>query len=258
MKQYIYNYHTIVTFSDPVEDHQLMIRCQPISNEFQHPVEEHTVLPPQFHLQKSADIFGNRIIYGGTRDSHSSLAYVSTGIVKCQRYAIRTEAMRPFYGLPTLLTADTPEMEELLPVVQGNIETQAMDICHRVHEAIAYEPFTTDVTTTAAEALQQRKGVCQDMAHLMIALCRMRGITARYVNGFVDGTGVTHAWVEVACPDGHNNLWIGIDPTHDRLIDYGYIKLSHGRDAHDCPVNRGTYIGNVSQQTQISVVLKEI
>lgn len=258
MKTYVYDYQTLVTFSEPIADHQVMIRCQPAQNDFQQIMEEHLILPPYFRMQKSTDVFGNRIIYGGTRDSHTTMVYISTGIVRSHHYAIRSEVMRPFYGMSTPLTASTAEMEELLPSSRGRIDTQALDICHSVHEAIAYEPFTTDNNTTAAEVMQQRKGVCQDMAHLMISLCRMRGITARYVNGFLDGTGVTHAWVEVACTDAPSTVWIGFDPTHDRLIDYGYIKLAHGRDASDCTVNRGTYLGNVAQQTQTLVTVKEI
>lgn len=235
-----------------------MIRCQPASNDFQQSVEQHLIMSPIFHMQKSADAFGNRIAYGGTRDMHDSLTYISTGIVRCGKYAIRSEDIRPYYKIPTVLTAPSVEMEDILPVPSGSIETQAMEICHRVHETVTYMPFTTDVRTTAAEALRQATGVCQDMAHIMIALCRMQGISARYVNGFLLGTGATHAWVEVACTDAHRTTWIGIDPTHDSLIDYGYIKLSHGRDADDCPVNRGTYLGNVTQQTLISVTVKEV
>lgn len=258
MKKYLYNYQTIVTFSNPICDHQILLRCQPAANDFQSPTDEHLILPPEFRIKKSADAFGNRIIYGGTRDEHSVLAYVCAGIVQCKEYKIQSELMRPFYGLDTPLTHPTKEMEELLPLTGGSIETQAADICHNIHEAICYEPFSTDVTTSAAEALRQRKGVCQDMAHLMIALCRMKGITARYANGFVEGIGATHAWAEVAIPHDKGNVWIGIDPTHDRIIDYGYIKLAHGRDANDCTVNRGTYLGNSIQQTTINVTLQEI
>ena len=88
----------------------------------------------------------------------------------------------------------------------------------------------------------------------MIGFCRRCGIPARYVCGFMEGTGETHAWVEVY--DGYS--WIGFDPTNDCRIIYGYVKLAHGRDASDCPVSRGIYNGQALQQTQISVTLKEI
>lgn len=250
----LYNYQTTVRFNEPVGSHQVMMRCRPALNDCQQIEEEHLILPPTFRLRKSIDAYGNRIIYGGTREQHEALAYVSAGVVKCRRYAIRSEAMRPFWGIVTPLTMPSEEMLELLDTHEGSVETIAMDICHRVHEAIEYVPCSTTMSTAATDVLKQRKGVCQDMAHLMIALCHMKGITARYVNGFVIGEGETHAWVEVY-DGGH---WIGIDPTHDRLIEYGYIKVAHGRDAQDCPVSRGTWIGNVIQQTIINVSVVEV
>lgn len=78
-------------------------------------------------------------------------------------------------------------------------------------------------------------------------------MAARYVNGFMQGIGLTHAWVEVH--DG--KAWHGIDPTNNRLIEYGYVKLSHGRDALDCPVNRGVFTGMASQQVEIRVIVEE-
>ena len=104
------------------------------------------------------------------------------------------------------------------------------------------------------EVYRLKKGVCQDYAHLMIAICRINGIATRYVCGFMEGTGETHAWVEIH--DGYS--WIGFDPTNNCRISYGYVKIAHGRDAFDGPVNRGVYIGNALQQTQINVTLKEI
>lgn len=254
MESLLFNYQTVVKFSEMIEMHHVMLRCQPAINDFQQLEEEHFILPPAFHLRKSVDAYGNRIIYGGTLEGHDTLAYVSTGIVKSHRYAIRSEALRPFYGIETPLTTASDEMIAMLPDTNGSIETQVMEICHFVSQMIEYVPCSTNNTTPAATVLSQRKGVCQDMAHLMIAMCRLRGIIARYANGFLVGEGVTHAWVEVY----DNGTWIGIDPTHDRLIDYGYIKIAHGRDAQDCPVNRGTYLGNVVQTTDIHVSVVNI
>ena len=88
---------------------------------------------------------------------------------------------------------------------------KARQLCHRVYEMMAYEPETTTVETPAAEVFSRQCGVCQDYAHLMISFCRANGLPARYVNGFLEGTGQTHAWVEVF--DGYS--WQGYDPTHD-------------------------------------------
>ena len=132
---------------------------------------------------------------------------------------------------------------------------KARQLCHRVYEMMAYEPETTTVETPAAEVFSRQCGVCQDYAHLMISFCRANGLPARYVNGFLEGTGQTHAWVEVF--DGYS--WQGYDPTHDRtLLQQGYVKIAHGRDSADCPVSRGMFCGQAVQQTQISVTLQEL
>jgi len=88
----------------------------------------------------------------------------------------------------------------------------------------------------------------------MIAFCRANKLPARYVNGFLEGVGQTHAWVEVF--DGYS--WQGLDPTHDRTRLQGYVKIAHGRDSADCPVSRGMFSGNADQQTLINVTLQEI
>lgn len=89
----------------------------------------------------------------------------------------------------------------------------------------------------AYEAYALKKGVCQDYAHLMLCLMREFNIPCRYVNGFIEGEGQTHAWFDVLV-DGY---WHGFDPTHNRKIEYGYISLAHGRDAADCSVSRGVF-----------------
>ena len=145
-------------------------------------------------------------------------------------------------------------LSEGIPDVGTNSIQAAYDICQWLNENIEYQPQATTIETTATEVMQSRQGVCQDFAHLMIALCRRQGIPARYVNGFLVGEGETHAWVEIF--DGYN--WLGFDPTHNCRISDGYVKLAHGRDAHDCSVSRGMYTGQAQQQTTIHVTLHEI
>ena len=91
--------------------------------------------------------------------------------------------------------------------------------------------------------------MCQDYTHIMLGLCRQLGIPARYVAGFMIGEGATHAWLEVYAR-GH---WIGIDPTNNRIVDDMYIKMSEGRDASDCIVDKGLFFGNVQQKQSVFV-----
>jgi transglutaminase-like putative cysteine protease len=116
-------------------------------------------------------------------------------------------------------------------------------ICVAVHEAITYEYGVTTVDTTAAEALAVGRGVCQDTAHLMLALCHLVGLPARYVSGHLLGQGGTHAWVEVLVPDHGDATAVAFDPCHGRRADAGYVTVATGRDYTDVAPTSGTYVG---------------
>lgn len=258
MRRYLYCYNTIVSFTEPVGNHEFLLRCLPVLGEYMSIEEEHLVLPPDYWKHHGTDTFNNRIVYGGNREPHSSLAYVSTGIISMDKYKIHSDSLPLSIWLqPTHLTSlHTSTSFSINLSAEASCMEKAEFIMHHINSMLAYVPCSTDVETTAQEVLESLQGVCQDFAHLMIAICRKYGIPARYVCGFVEGTGETHAWVEVF--DAQNNHWMGLDPTYDLQIEYGYVKLAHGRDAADCPVSRGQYNGFTNQQTQINVTLKEI
>ena len=252
MKRYIYNYQTVVGFSQPVTRHAILLRVQPVQGAYMNVEEEHLLLPPAFHVQSGMDAFGNRLVYGLQQDAHQSLVTVSTGIVSMERYSVPLDAMPLMvYREPTPLTFLS---EEYRLDLEGNILAKAWFICHYVYRLMDYVPQVTSLDTPASVIVKTHRGVCQDYAHLMIALCRLHDIPARYICGFMEGEGETHAWVEVC--DG--DAWHGFDPTHNVEIECGYVKLAHGRDASDCPVSRGLYMGNALQETEVHVLLKEI
>ena len=104
---------------------------------------------------------------------------------------------------PTRLTEPSPELVAAArSLACEDPVLTARRICSWVHQRIAYAAGSTDVTTTAAQALAGGRGVCQDQAHVMIAMCRAVGIPARYVLGHMLGEGASHAWVEVIVPPG--------------------------------------------------------
>jgi transglutaminase-like putative cysteine protease len=109
---------------------------------------------------------------------------------------------------------------------------------------LRYRHGVTEVGTTAAQALALGQGVCQDYAHVMIALCRLLGLPARYVSGHLLGEGGTHAWVEVVLPllDGSDSAaaW-AFDPTHGRGATLGYVTVAVGRDYYDVAPTSGRY-----------------
>lgn len=115
-----------------------------------------------------------------------------------------------------------------------------------------YVPGSTTVETDAATAFAGRVGVCQDYAHVMIALAHMCGLAARYVSGHLAGEGGTHAWVEIlaATPDGEVVAW-GFDPTHDRAVGLDYLFIAAWRDYSDVAPTSGGRIraGSAAERT---------
>lgn len=258
-----YEYSTRVEFSNSIGRHNILLRCLPARTPFQKSVSEDLSLSGEFWLNEGLDGFGNRIISGGTIEWHSVLEYSCKGTLECDTYCIPDANPHPMYRMPSRLTmiGDPPLTPSPPTPERGREELEGddflercLDIMHAVHEYVSYEPNTTHILTTAEETLRSRRGVCQDFAHLMVALCRKEGLAARYVCGLMQGEGATHAWVEV-----HDGLcWYAFDPTNDTAIAAGYIKLAHGRDALDCPVSRGTYIGITSSTTTVKCEVRKV
>jgi transglutaminase-like putative cysteine protease len=116
-------------------------------------------------------------------------------------------------------------------------------ICHWVREAITYEYGITGVRTTAAEALAGGRGVCQDYSHVMLTLCRLVGLPARYVSGHLLGEGGSHAWVEVLLADERRRTGqaVAFDPTHGCQTGPRHLTVAVGRDYSDVAPLWGTY-----------------
>lgn len=113
-----------------------------------------------------------------------------------------------------------------------------------VYQSMTYRYGITGVRTTAAEALALGAGVCQDYAHVMLALCRVCGLPARYVSGHLLGQGGTHAWVEVVLPtrDGTGDaVASAFDPTHASRGGLGYVTIAVGADYSDVAPTSGSY-----------------
>ena len=116
-----------------------------------------------------------------------------------------------------------------------------------VYRLMRYRPGATNIDTTAARAFGMAQGVCQDYAHVMLCLCRLCGLPARYVSGHLLGEGGSHAWVEVVVPDpagGPGAVAIPLDPTHGRAVGLSYLTIAVGREYTDVAPTYGTYSGD--------------
>lgn len=145
---------------------------------------------------------------------------------------------------PTRLTTPDERLRDLAAGVrEGTPLERAERICALVHGAIRYEYGVTSVETTAAEALSGGRGVCQDSAHVMITLCRLVGVPARYVSGHLLGEGGTHGWVEAVVPAGDAAVAVPFDPCNGRRAGADYLTVATGRDYADVPPTSGSYSG---------------
>ena len=137
----------------------------------------------------------------------------------------------------------------------------AIDLMQRIHRDFKYESRSTEVDTPLARVFEQRRGVCQDFAHLMAGAMRMLGLPVRYVSGYLlthapedgaamQGADASHAWVQVWCPDtpgvpadGHGAAWLDLDPTNNLLPGSGHVRVAVGRDYGDVTPPRGVIRG---------------
>lgn len=149
---------------------------------------------------------------------------------------------------PTPLTDDSPAIRAAAGELgrEGQSGWWQVTAAGRwVYETMEYRPGVTGVATPASTALGLRQGVCQDYAHVMLAICRRLQIPARYVSGFIPGEGYMHAWVEalVPHPESGTPCWLGYDPTHCRGAGAEYVAVATGRDFADVTPVAGTYYG---------------
>jgi transglutaminase-like putative cysteine protease len=177
-------------------------------------------------------------------------------------------------GLDDLVPARMSEPTPLVPMSQGASEYAAAslaegrdwfgavsDLMHRIHADFEFDPGATTVSTSVDEVLHQRRGVCQDFAHLLLACLRSHGLPARYVSGYLltdpapgharlMGVDASHAWVAAYSP-AHG--WVEFDPTNDQLADQRYITLAWGADFADVVPLRGVILGGGAQEMDVSV-----
>jgi transglutaminase-like putative cysteine protease len=153
----------------------------------------------------------------------------------------------PRLRMPTRLTSPSPELHGLAAAVRRGHpwdEDFAEVLCGRIRAEFTFAFDATTVATTAAEAYALRRGVCQDFAHVMLAVCRLAGIPARYVSGHLLGErGGSHAWVEVLVPDPAGARALAFDPTNGRRAGSRHLPVAVGRDYADVAPTSGVYSG---------------
>ena len=258
MRRLTFSFRLKLDFSQPVQGHHYTLRALPSDAPHQKVLSAALKIAPESEAQTAADRHG-RLDFGCVQAAHDSFEVLAEGSV-LSSLDEGEEAAPPWQLGPermfTHLTRPGPCICALERELPAGVQAEALSaqIMELMHARFAYVPGSTGAQTTGEEAAQAMRGVCQDESHIMLALLRMRYIPCRYVVGYMLGEGSTHAWVEVLC----GGRWIGMDPTNHRRVDDTYIRVSVGRDADDCPINRGLFLGGAAQISESSVRVWEV
>jgi transglutaminase-like putative cysteine protease len=168
----------------------------------------------------------------------------------------------------TELAAPHPKLAEFgrrfvtPPASGGRVDlNQLLALSQGVAAAVGYRKNSTNVTTTALQAFEAGAGVCQDQAHVMIAVCRSLGIPARYVSGYFYAANepdlASHAWVDV-CLDVAARRWVSIDVTHSCLTDQRHVRLAVGTDYNACPPIKGVRRGGGQESMTVTITIEAV
>lgn len=270
MKTLRFTYHMELRFSQPASGHSFTFRCFPKSDDCQKVTDRQVDIEPCDWTAEGVDSFGNDYIYGANESLHSRLyigvaGNAQTGLADAVKAPAREDC-----GIFLTNNALTQPGEAILKLDRqlcgdkagsGNPWTEEsadpdfpMKVCHAVYSYMTYRPGVTHMGTTAEQACRDKEGVCQDYAHIMLALLRLHGIPCRYVAGILAGEGKSHAWVQ-AWQDGG---WYGYDPTNDIRVTDSHISFAHGRNCMDTLVNRGVFRGGASQKMYVTATAMEV
>lgn len=261
MKRLKFDYSTTLNFSGNVTEHCFTLRCLPNSDGRQLIRNPHYEIDPVGENRRqviwySRDSFGNSLLCGRISEPHDFFRFrvfgeaeiVNGGCVgyPSEIYRYESPLTKPGEAVRGFFSSHAPS--------GGTALERAMELSQSVYSAMNYVKGSTNVKTTAEEALASGAGVCQDYSHILLSLCRLAGIKCRYAAGLAFNNGETHAWIEIY----DNSKWIGLDPTNNCLVGERYIKICHGRDHSDSPIERGVYLGNVSSTQTVESSVTEI
>ncbi len=279
---YSIRHTTSFQYDSPVSETVMELRMQPASDDMQRCLQFELDVQPRARVFAYRDFLGNWVHHFNIPSSQQRLTITARAHVhrhapaplpdalptaawadvtawaergdewhfrQASRFAAWTPALLDF---SSSLDAAGPREADPLTVVRTTMAA--------IHGGFEYAPASTRVDSPIDDALTSRRGVCQDFAHVLIALLRHRGLPARYVSGYVapkdNGVGpdpssiATHAWVEVLLP---TLGWVGMDPTHNAQAGARHIRVAIGRDYSDVPPTRGTFKGKANGTLAVSV-----
>ncbi|MGA0569199.1 transglutaminase family protein [Variovorax sp. VNK109] len=286
-------HETRYEYSPPVETAQHMAHLRPLNLPWQrvmaHALE---ISPTPAQQSETSDVYGNTRAFFSLQGVHEELVVVARSTV------VTTDPPQPRGSLPweqvrerfryhaggdydaaaefVFASPYVPRHENFASYARPSFTAgtpvlmAARDLMDRIHTDFTYETDSTEVNTPALEALAQRKGVCQDFAHIMVASLRAMGLAARYVSGYLltepppgqprlVGSDASHAWVSVYVPDElGRGTWCDLDPTNNRAPGEDYVTLAIGRDYSDVSPMRGVIHGGANHTLHVGVTVEPV
>jgi len=235
------------------------------------------------------DYFGNRVCFFSIQQIHQRLEVTATSLVTLQRVTppapalspawsavaglfrnpVSPEVVEPYqFRFDSPLVCASPELADYasecftgeIPFLEG-----VQKLNRKIHADFTYDPVATTIATPLEQVLAQRRGVCQDFAHLAIACLRSLGLAARYVSGYLRthappgkprlvGSDASHAWFSVFCP---RVGWVDFDPTNNLMPSAEHITVAYGRDFSDVSPISGILVGGGSHEIKVGVNVEE-
>lgn len=282
--RYDIRYATTIQYDDVVRGSQNELRACPASDAHQQLVAYRVTTHPSARVLSHRDYFGTRVDTFGVREPHVALEITAEASVETMPRPLVTVSPRraelvdrSFLDehLEYLTRTSHTDWGDELAATAARISASAGDdvvgmilALHRfVHTTLEYTPGVTHIGVDVDHVLAEARGVCQDYAHLAVALCRSVGIPARYVSGYFfaasEATGAdaegdevtvhTHAWFEAAVPGWG---WLALDPTNAQQVGPRHITIGQGRDYDDVPPIRGIYSGEGRPSTDAIVEMR--
>ncbi len=266
-------------YSGPVSESIMEVRMQPRTEIMQRCLTFQLSVSPRARVFNYRDSSGNLVHHFDVPGNHNQLIIVAEALVDNQEgqqvpYRLRRDTwdeldneVRRGDFWEMLSPSKFARPSEALDEFARSLDVRRRDdpltflreLNSSVYHAFEYAPKSTRVDSPIEHALEARKGVCQDFAHIMIALVRGARIPCRYVSGYLfhaknahdrSTDGATHAWLEAYLP---GLGWTGFDPTNNLIAGTRHIRTAVGADYSDVPPTRGTFKGKVETELTVSV-----
>jgi transglutaminase-like putative cysteine protease len=279
MHFYFVRHLTKFLYSRSVSESTMEVRMHPRSDSNQRCLSFTLSVSPRCRVFTYRDHLGNNIHHFDIPGRHAQLVIVAEAVLEHQPLATIPSSLGPDAWkeldalvaegdywemlLPSEFAKPTPALLELAQELQVVRRDDPLVLLHevnaRLYESFNYAKQATRVDSPIDEALETREGVCQDFAHIMIALVRQLGIPCRYVSGYLyhgsedhdrSTSSATHAWVEAFLPALG---WVGFDPTNALVARDRHIRTALGRDYADVPPTRGLFRGRTDSELYVAV-----